>query len=491
MKRKSLLLKAIFPFLVLALLGACSRLIEGDVFLDKNANNVKDAGEEVISGIPFTVTKDNANFKNGTTDPTGHYSIVMANGQTDGNYCVQISDKDIAAIDATRLANSKALQAVAATPEPTSQACPLNGAGRPDCNDKNCCDNALCAEATICKDQASNACSKTSDGKPDCTDSDCCDQSECSSADACKSKTDANACPKDKSGAAQCSDSRCADDPSCHTLTVKSRQACDKSKSTSMTLTLDVPVAVDYSTRVAKISKTLDAPANAGDKVGIEVTYPSSCTFDPYNLPSAFLPLGLGDAYNATTHELSLSKAVADKPSQLIGQDSPPFGHDALFTYLLVLEVVGDDSLQDSDVTIQPTLTCPDGKKVSASATLIHLKASKSYSLSSEISPKCPNVGETATISASVESHAAKGFADAIYTLSIGGESHITLGALPSECKDKGSSIECDLSGFAGTKADLSFPVTLEDTPAAFTFSPKLVVDGIQFTDSVISCNNP
>lgn len=489
-----LLLSKLFHYSILLLsLSACSRFIEGDVFLDKNGNNLRDAGESVVAGMPFTVMKDNAVFKTGVTDSLGHFSVVLGNSANDGNYCVQVDKEDVAAVKSKDLSAGKALQSESDTPEPTADVCPLNGLGRPDCSNEKCCDNAVCAQAQICKDNNDDdkdECSKDKDGEPDCTDSDCCDESECKDDSACKKEEDKNACPKDKDGAPNCDDSRCEDEPECKTYTVKSGQTCDKIKSTAMVLALDVPVAMDYETRVAKVEKRVSSPAERGDKVGIEITFPSSCTFDPYVLPAAVVPQGLGEAYNVTTRELFLAKAIANIPSQLITRDTAPFGHDALYTYVMSLQVEGDDSLKDSEVTIQPTLTCPDGKKVSASANVISLKASQTYTVAAEISPKCPQVGESATISAKLEAKAEQGFSDAVFTLAIGGESHISLGSIPSFCKNKGESLECDLSsGASGSKAELDFQFTLEEDSSTVSFSPRLDVAGSQFTDTAIICS--
>ncbi|MFO1464262.1 MAG: hypothetical protein U1F66_10845 [bacterium] len=494
MKIKSIFSVAFTWLCIGVSLAACSRYIEGDVFLDKNGNNVKDLGEGVLANIPFTVTVNNAALDSGVSDGGGHFRVPMDLGANDGNYCVQVSSPELQAAEAKSLQAGKALQNAEATPEPTAKVCPNNGLGRPDCSNENCCDNAQCTHASVCEQK--NSCAKTSDGKPDCSDPDCCGESACASASACESKKDDNACPKDKSGNPDCNDSRCSEDAACHTRTVKSMQACDKAKATAMTMVLDVPVALNYSERVAKVKNVVSAPVSVGDKVGVEITYPSSCDFDPYVLPAAFVPVNIGDAYNAATHELFLAKAVAERPSQLINRDSPPFGHDELFTYVLPLKVVGDETLVDSDYTIQPTVTCPDGKKVSASATVIRVAASQSFALSSEISPACPALGETATITAEIANHSSRTYSEATYSVTVaGGEGALSLEALPSQCRNKGTEVECDLPALPpDAKTEIAFSYTMASSlakPTAITFSPKLMVDGVKFSDSAISCNYP
>src|SRR5262249_12090837 len=141
-----------------------------------------------------------------------------------------------------------------------------------------------------------------------CTDTNCCSEAACNKAAVCKSGTPDNACPKGSDGKPNCNDSRCSGEAACNTRTVKSMQACDTAKASTVKLALDVPIGMDYATRVAKISNVYPTVVVPGDKIAVEITYPSSCDFEPTTLPSVFVPDNLGDAYDATTRELSLAK---------------------------------------------------------------------------------------------------------------------------------------------------------------------------------------
>ncbi|MCE9624242.1 MAG: hypothetical protein K8R69_02125, partial [Deltaproteobacteria bacterium] len=123
--------------LLAASLCGCSRYVEGDVFLDKNANNVRDFGESVVSGMPFTVTRNASALKTGVTDAVGHFLVPVDSTDIGSNYCVQVSSADVAAMYVVPTGDSKALAIVNATPAPTPQAtadaCPTI-VGHPDCD---------------------------------------------------------------------------------------------------------------------------------------------------------------------------------------------------------------------------------------------------------------------------------------------------------------------------------------------------------------------
>lgn len=499
MRLKSWLRNLTLPllFLLAASLCACSRYIEGDVFLDKNANNVKDHDEPAIAGIPFTVTRNDATLQTAETDSDGHFFVATGINDVDVNFCVQVRAEDVSAFQAADSETPKALKALEASPEASSEACPFI-VGKPDCNNKNCCDNALCAQAAVCEEE--NSCSKKSDGKPDCGDPDCCDDSACSEDSACEEKEDENACPKDKGGNPDCDDSRCSAEAACNTYTVKPMQACDKSKASQLTMKLNVPVAVDYATRVGKLSEVRTGPVAVGDKFGIEITYPSSCAFEPYALPKAFAPIGLGKAFDASNHELLLAKAILEQPSQVMRQDVPTFGHDKLHTYVLRLEVVGEEGQKDGEIKIQPTVSCPDGKKVLAGANVISFSSAAGqpaapFSLDAGLVPGCPELGEIATLKTLIEAQDPATYANATYTVFLGGESHLTIDSMPSQCLDKGATIECAMDTLhLGTKSEFSIKFKMADSvsePTTVSFTSQIEADGAQVTDTAILCNYP
>ena len=498
MKLKTFLSKITLPLLIVASCCACSRFIEGDVFLDKNANNVRDHGEPVVAGIPFTVTRNNATSKTGITDAEGHFSVTMGINDLDANYCVKVSPEAISDLQTKSFEQNKALKSLETKSEATSDTCPFI-VGKPDCTNVNCCDQPLCSDAKACENEA-DSCTKNSDGDPDCSDADCCDESACSDAVGCKDKSDPNACPKDSGGNPDCHDSRCSAESACNTYSVQPMQACDTTKAAVLTMNLDVPVAMDYSSRIAALDEALVGPISVGDKFGIEISYPASCSFDPYTLPAAFAPVGLAGAFNKSNHELSLDKAILAQPSQVIHQDSPPFGHDKLDTYILRLEAVGTDGVIDGKIKVQPKLTCPDGKQVQASVNIVSFDSESqsdapAFSINSEISPSCPALGESATFRNFIQAQDATGFSAATYKLSLSDESLLTINSIPSQCEHKGATIECDMSTLhIGTIADFSVNFTMADSvaePTKITFTSQLDANGESFTAPAIDCNYP
>ena len=500
MNLKNLFHKISLPLLLVASLCACSRFIEGAVFLDKNANNLKDYGEPAIAGLPYTITRNNAAMQNALTDGEGHFFVTTGINDVDVNFCVQVSSEDVAAFQAAVPEPAKALKAAETEPEATADACPFI-VGKPDCNNKNCCDNAACAQASVC-DEPEDDCSKNSNGDPDCSDSDCCDETECKEDSNCKDEEeDKNACPKDGSGDPNCDDSRCSAEPACNTHTVKPMQACDKSKAAVLTMKLDVPVAMDYTTRIAKVGEVRTGPVAVGDKFGIEITYPASCKFDPYTLPSAFAATGVGEAFNATTHELLLAKAIRDLPSQVINRDAPPFAHDPLHTYVLRLEVVSEDGVQDGEIKIQPAVVCPDAKRILASSNVVTFKSgggeapTPAFTVDAGLEASCPALGESATLKTLIEAQDPANYVGATYTLHVGGDALFSIESMPSQCQDKGTTIECSMDTLhMGTKSEFSIKYKMADSvsdPSVVSFTAQLEANGEQFNDAAIACNYP
>ena len=438
---------SLLPLLLLILLGACSRYIEGGVFLDKNGNNIQDMGEPNVSGIQYSVTGDGSTVHGGVTDADGKFLIRIESNKQDVNYCVSV-DSAAGLVFPDLPPAGKSLEV---------------SADEEEADDKNGVDDG-------------------EDGE---------DEEEQ------EATPDPDACPKDSDNKPECGDSRCDDEPACITHTVKSLQACDKTKLSEWNMQLDVPVAVDYSSRIAKIEKT-NQTAKVGDTVGLEIVFPKSCTFKPFILPKS-LQVSLGSAYDPITREVFLSKAVAERPSQLFYNDTPRFGHDELITYLLPVQVIGGAS-GDEELQLQPKLVCPDGKEVLSNLQVLLIQSSSSsgssdeaYQLSSEITGGCPELGESGVLISSIEHVGGPGMVESAYALTIsGGSNHVTLEDLPEFCHQVGPTVECDIEASDSlTKLGLSFNFQISESlpkPATISFGSKLEVEGAVYNEAPVSC---
>jgi hypothetical protein len=448
MKVRHRLSSLLLPFLLIASLCACSRYIEGEVFLDKNGNNIRDFGESVVSGIGYSVTQNGSKFFAGQTDDVGQFLVTMDSSKEGISYCVDIDTETIPAV-----------------PNP----------GAPG--------KAL--EASVDDDEAEATPEATSSAEEDDED---------------EEEVDSNACPKESDGQPKCSDSRCADEAACDTHVVKSKQACDKSKLAEMKMKLDVPIAVDYSTRLAKVENP-EQTAYVGETIALEIVYPYSCTFQPFVLPRG-LKVSIGNAYDAMTREVFLARAVAERPSQILHNDVPRFGHDELVTYLLPVEVIDEGDFQNQDIELQPKVKCPDGKEIATPVQILHLRTSQSddakdYQLSSEMAAGCPELGESGVMTGNIEAAAGNtGIPEAVYTLEIsGGGSYISMEDVPGYCNLSGSSVECEIEGNASlSKLAMAFNFKISDSipkPAKVTFTPKLKVGESSLSDTPIECEYP
>ncbi len=436
-------MKKLLPWLLLASLCACSRYIEGDVYLDKNSNNIKDLGEPAIYGIQYSVTQNGSTVNSGVTDPDGHFSVLLDSSKIDVNYCISVNSQgELNFPQAPK--GSKALDATVDEEDET-----------PD------------PEETPDADETPEA------------------------------EEDKDACPKKSDGQPNCSDSRCDDEPACDTYTVKSMQACDKTKTTELIMKLDVPVAVDYSSRLGKIEKS-EKTVQVGDVVGLEFVFPKSCTFQPFILSKA-LEVSIGNAFDPMTREVFLAKAIAERPSQLFYNDTPRFGHDELITYLLPATVVG---AEDQEIQIQPKLKCPDGKEVLSNAQVLHIGSApgggdtEAYELSSEISGGCPELGESGLLSILIKDTAGQGIAESTYSVAISGAgSYLSFEDLPGFCHYQSSAVDCALEAAPMlSQLGLAFNFTVSESipkPANVIFTPKLKVDETEIDGTPLSCSYP
>lgn len=80
----------LLTLLNLFFLASCTGSLTGSVYLDLNNNEEKEDAEPLITGAEFTVTKDDADYKTGTTNSDGEFKVKLDGS---GNYCVEV-DQD-------------------------------------------------------------------------------------------------------------------------------------------------------------------------------------------------------------------------------------------------------------------------------------------------------------------------------------------------------------------------------------------------------------
>ncbi|MDO8526878.1 MAG: SdrD B-like domain-containing protein [Deltaproteobacteria bacterium] len=73
----------------LLLLSACTGHIDGDVFLDSNANGVPDKNEKFLTNLTVKMTQDGQPLNTFKTDGKGHFSTPI---KKPGYYCLQVAE---------------------------------------------------------------------------------------------------------------------------------------------------------------------------------------------------------------------------------------------------------------------------------------------------------------------------------------------------------------------------------------------------------------
>ncbi len=474
MKHIQIMLRFLSLICALGLVAACSQQIQGKVFLDQNGNNVGDQGELAISGVPYTVTLNDKTYSTGVTQTGGNYSVILDKMNSDGTYCVKVDS-------ATTLSQKSASLNKPSTPKlltddsSSSGVCSMNDQDTPNCNDEDCCDEPECESASVCQQDEND-----------------------------DDETDSNVCPTDANNQPDCDDSRCASRSACNQdkRTVKPMEACGEMAKTSLVMNLDVPISVDYSSRIEKIDPATPITAKLGDLIEVDIIYPSSCTFDLYTLPAVFYPEGLKGFYNEITREFSLDQAVTKNISRLRKIDKTPFGHDPLFIYTLYLRIVQEPETGSAEYVMQPSLICPDGQSVKSSAPTILMgegadalgnEADADISLLSEISPHCPPAGDSATLLTELTNPTSTPLSQVSVKIPLGeGGDFLSLTDFSDECIQKADALECEIGSMpASAKKTIYMDFQMDDTVpvgSSVKLAPEWSVGETVYADTILTC---
>ncbi|EKD41512.1 MAG: hypothetical protein ACD_73C00685G0002 [uncultured bacterium] len=331
----------------------CAKGLNGTIYLDENGNTKQDSTEVLLAGLTFTVTLDGKEIDTGITAEDGTYDVEMDGS---GEYCVEVSASDLVNSDVTRVGTLLVPYYHLKTQtirfaKKIWKALPIGEAFA-----------EVTPTETLCSDGVDN----DEDGSTDCDDSDCSGDSACS-------VNDCVATDSDTDGVPDCTESLCSAEDVCDTdttttdtdspATITNGKACDTAK--GLILTLDVPIAVDYTTTVADIDTTETKSQEVGDNFTLDITYPKTCTLDEIKLPEYTEPATAAiktNYYSTSTHKIDLQKAIdLTNDAGLCDEDAPGSASlDALVTCPLELNLIDDGIIGDETGTFQPTVTCPD-----------------------------------------------------------------------------------------------------------------------------------
>lgn len=444
-----------FFAVILLVCASCTGNLTGSVFLDLNGDNKKNDDEQVLAGLAIEVTKNDKDFETDTTDSNGEFKVALNGSAT---YCVVVDDNS--------LRTSTGVEAVSALVLPTEL--PLvkfqtvttetdcddtlddDSDGDTDCDDSDCSDDAACASTT--ETDCDDTLDDDSDGDTDCDDSDCSSNSACSS------------------------DSDSTSDDS--TTTTESGKVCEDS--TGFTWDNDVPVALAYS--VDDVSEETTDAVGPGDGVIANLQFPESCEFNVFSIPAGVEPSNApSGTYDTSNRKMDIQAAIETfEAAGFTFTTNTPLvvNEDPIKTFPLQL-VVDDDLVDATDLTLAPTVSCPDDTTVTLSTVTIDIDVADVFAVTHTDNTGGAEVddGDTVIVTTTVTNNSSADFTDIELVLTISTSTTITF---PAACTASGStSTECtfDLATGASTSftTSITFPATVTDT-TTYTLTGTLTV---------------
>ena len=420
------------PILLILILGtvlasACTGTLSGNVFLDKDGDNQQDDDESQVANVTYTVSLDDAELSSEKTDLEGSYYVIL---ETPGTYCIDISDEALM-ISSSASTSPAVIQAKADTAE----------------------------SATLSIEDSETE--TTSEEADTTTDSD-------DTADDTTTETPASEDTEDTQD----------------TGVVSSGHVCDTPQ--GITLEMDVPIAVDYTSAIKALETPPQRTVSPGDLFTVDVQFPQSCTFKLLYLPSSLtpnLPSSASAAYDAVTGQFNFNTAIA--AAGTLPTSTPlAINSDPLKTYSLALTVDSDiASLESQNVSIAPSVVCPNAATVALKSHSIEINSDGAFeveqSMTSDTDPV--SYGSKITITTVVRNETEVNYDAEHLDLTITTTNVTAMTALnTTQCSSKGQAVACSFALAGGSAVTLTntyfLPETLENT-TTFTTTAELAVE--------------
>lgn len=416
-------------FLALAFLSACTGNIKGKVFLDLDGDNVKDDGESPIANMTFSVTKDDEDFKTGTTDENGEFEFEQDGA---GTYCITIDEDDLL----------NAEEAVLITPSMASTSPTFTRSTSPSFTSE-----------TIATPLAAS----TSDEEDTSTDEDTTDTTD---------STDSSDSTTVESGYV-CIDSTGfdeeADVPIAIVYDVTSSDTVDEDLSRGDTITLELQFPV---------SCTFDA-----------FILPSSVVPTDPDL----------SGYNSVTKTMNLNTAVSDNTTLFSTSDPGIINYDTVGLYEFELEAQIDELDEETVTLDDITMTCPDDSTITLPTITLNLTSEDIIEISQEITDGTPANDTALEITTTISNSSDIDFTsdDVELTITITGAVTGQTYTPDVLCDHLGNSAVCNFDLDSGDFQDIVSSFTIHVGSATetteYSIDATLVIDGTTFIAPSVS----
>lgn len=389
--------------LIVFILGACGKNLHGEVYLDLNANNQREEDTNVepfIANLPFTVTKDGIEIASGTTKNDGSFEVEL---DGPGNYCVEVTEGNLTSINADGSEPSLVAGLV-------SNIKPLN-----------------------LKKQVIGSLPDSQESDSDTTDDD-------------------DATDDTDSGTDETSDTT--------NSSTESGYVCADSSGNN--LELNVPVAKNYTSGISSLENPAEKTVSRGDSLNLAIQYPSSCTFDLIYLPLSVTPTGASDTiYDSVTGLYDFNKAI-EAATPTVSQ-ALAIHHETLSTYTLALTINQDGSLQNKNLTITPTVNCPDSETLSLKTHTININSDNDFEVTQSLSGSVA-LSSTLTVTTTVTNNTTLDFDSEDLELRIQTPVYTQDQSYDSACRNNGNYAICEFSLAAESSRTFTTTFSMPDS---------------------------
>ena len=260
----------------------------------------------------------------------------------------------------------------------------------------------------------------------------------------------------------------------------KRTEACEYTRLAKLTMTLDIPLSMGFFTSRSRAvdrrsPASLSSEINSASKSSILLLAASSLMPCRRVSPRSVRLM----PSMSTTHEVRRSiKRSPTNPIKRIRKIRRPSVMTRLHTYVLRLEVASNEGLTDGAITMQPVLTCPDGKTARPERTesLLRMRLAGTVSNFSvfgecDAEPEAPAFGESATLedfdwTRRISPHFLHRHLYTLFDRAVN-TSISSIDSMPSQCQEKDEKIECALDTLdVDKKSEFSIDFTMTHSVA-------------------------
>lgn len=357
-KNSCLLLIALFISL---LFSSCGPKISGKIYLDTNSNNDLDVSDRAMGGTMYEITIDGMPFKSGVTENDGTFMVTA--GKT-GYYCVKAVQSSAVSKSSNlgqKAATSDAI-ALKAAKDPDEVNLDVDGDGVRNAID-NCPKIANANQDDEDRDAIGDACEDEDDDE---VNVDIDDDGIRNIADNCPTIANTNQLDEDENDIGDACEDDDDNDNKASTKkitrppTFGDMKSCSEVNLANVQLNVKVPFSIEAA--IGRIPEPSEIEVEAGETFELEFIYPSTCTFEPLNLPE--------ELQSGTSWDESFAGSISQVDINRLGKrpvyldtNVSDITQDKLVSRKIDL-VASPLIIYDTDIPIIANVLCPNNEEV-------------------------------------------------------------------------------------------------------------------------------